>query len=143
MIINLTQHPATPEQIAHGVVDMAGAPLATLKALLTFSDLPSAGEIYARASAIAELACNNGLAADGDDPQQPAQAMIGGAGYLLPALEAELLARGIEPLHAFTRREVVESAGTDGAVVKTAVFRHAGWVSTRPYIEMTRSVVLL
>lgn len=130
MILNLTQHPATPEQRAEGVRDLSGAELAALKGALTFADIPSAGEIHARAEAIAQIACANGLAGDeGDDPQ-PRAAMIGGAGYLMPALEAALRGYGIEPLHAFTRREVVEAMGADGAVTKTAVFRHAGWVRT-------------
>lgn len=130
MILNLTQHPATPEQRAEGVRDLSGAELAALKGALTFADIPSAEEIRARSEAIAQIACANGLAGDeGDDPQ-PRAAMVGGAGYLMPALEAELRGYGIEPLHAFTRREVVEAAGPDGAVVKTAVFRHVGWVRT-------------
>lgn len=130
MILNLTQHPATPEQHAEGVQDLAGLELAALKGALTFSDTPSAEEIRARAEEIAQIACSNGLAGDeGDDPQ-PRAAMIGGAGYLMPALEAALRGYGIEPLHAFTRREVVEMVGPDGAVTKTAVFRHAGWVRT-------------
>ncbi len=130
MILNLTQHPATPEQRAEGVRDLSGAELAALKGALTFADIPSAEEIRARSEAIAQIACANGLAGDeGDDPQ-PRAAMVGGAGYLMPALEAELRGYGIEPLHAFTRREVVESMGADGAVTKTAIFRHAGWVRT-------------
>ncbi len=130
MILNLTQHPATPEQRAEGVRDLSGAKLAALKGALTFADIPSAEEIRARSEAIAQIACANGLAGDeGDDPQ-PRAAMVGGAGYLMPALEAELRGYGIEPLHAFTRREVVESMGADGAVTKTAIFRHAGWVRT-------------
>lgn len=130
MIINLTQHPATAEQRAEGVHDLAGVELAALKGALTFADVPTSGEIRARAEAIAQIACANGLAGDeGDDPQ-PRAAMIGGAGYLMPALETTLRGYGIEPMHAFTRREVVETVGPDGAVTKTTVFRHAGWVRT-------------
>jgi hypothetical protein len=123
MILNLTQHPASADQIAAGVVDMTGPALAALKAALTFDAAPVGAEIKARAATIAEIAS----AAGGGDC---ASAMIGGAGYLMPALESALWARSIEPLHAFTRREVVESTGADGAVTKTAVFRHAGWVRT-------------
>ena len=130
MIINLTQHPATTEQRALGVVDLAGAELVALREMLTFDDLPSAAEIEARAADIVELACHNGLAGeDGDDPLAR-QAMIGGAGYLIPALERHLRGYGIEPLQAFTRREVIETTSPDGSVVKTAIFRHAGWVLT-------------
>lgn len=123
MILNLTQHPATPEQIAMGVADLQGPALVALKRALTFSDVPSAGDISERACTIVALAF------DGDN-EAPAQAMIGGAGYLMPALETELRRNGIEPLHAFTRRETVETVAEDGTVTKTAIFRHAGWVRT-------------
>lgn len=128
MIVNLTQHPATPEQIADGVRDLPAAELAALRELLTFTDLPDAAEIESRAEALAELACSNGLGGDDADDPHPSAAMIGGAGYLMPTLERALRGYSIEPLHAFTRREVVEVAGADGSVTKTAVFRHAGWV---------------
>ena len=39
IILNLTQHPATPEQVAAGVVDLIGDDLETLKFLLTFEDM--------------------------------------------------------------------------------------------------------
>jgi len=54
--------------------------------------------------------------------------MIGGAPYLMSALEAALEAVDLQPVYAFTRREVVERAQPDGSVAKTAVFRFAGWV---------------
>lgn len=131
MILNLTQHPATPEQTAQGVQDLPCGALQGLKALLTFDDMPSVQEIEDRAAAIAELAASvDMLASDDADSPPPHAAMIGGAGYLLPALERHLRGYGIDPLQAFTRREVVEAAGPDGAVVKTAVFRHVGWVRT-------------
>lgn len=131
MILNLTQHPATPEQADQGVQDLPGGAQQGLKALLTFDSLPSAQEIEERAAAIAELAASvDLLASDDADSPPPHAAMIGGAGYLLPALERHLRGYGIEPLQAFTRREVVEVAGADGAVIKTAVFRHIGWVRT-------------
>lgn len=132
MILNLTQHAATPEQVAAGVVDLPADERAALAALLTFDALPGAEEIRARAHDIAELACYNGLGGDeGDDPH-PARAMVGGAPYLMGALEAELRARHIEPVYAFTRRVVVERAQPDGTVAKTAVFRHEGFVPACP-----------
>lgn len=120
MIVNLTQHPATPEQRAVGVVDLEGEQLAALKAALTFAGIPTRAEIGERAQRIAELAHILG--------EDCTQAMVGGAGYLMPALERALWDRAIEPLHAFTVRETVETVGADGAVTKTAVFRHAGFV---------------
>lgn len=124
MIINLTQHPGTPEQ---GVTDLAGDELAALKQALTFDAIPTAGEVAERAEYIAELACMNGLGGEDDDPI-PTRAMIGGAPYLMAPLERALRNVGIEPLYAFSTRESVEQAQQDGAVRKVNVFRHAGFV---------------
>ena len=128
MIMNLTQHPATDVQRVLGVVDMDGDDLIALRRALTFESIPTRDNIVARATRIVYLACANRLVLERGD--QPRAAMIGGAGYLMSALEARLSARGIEPLHAFTLREVIETTGADGAVTKTAVFRHAGWIRT-------------
>jgi len=116
MIINLTQHTATPEQTAAGVVPAPDA--AVVSRLLTFEEPPSRDEIVARANALAALAAGVGARA----------AMIGGAPYLMAPLERALRARGITPLYAFSRRESVEEAQPDGSVRKVAVFRHVGWV---------------
>ena len=50
-------------------------------------------------------------------------------------LEEALMKRGIVPLYAFSRREVVETPLPDGSVKKTQVFRHLGFVTPRscPY----------
>lgn len=128
LILNLTQHPATTDQQAAGVVDLPDPLRQHLKALLTFDEIPTPAEIEARASRIAELALHNGLGGDDDDPL-PSQAMIGGAPFLMSALEASLRLRAIAPLYAFSRREVVERPQTDGSVTKQAIFRHLGLVS--------------
>ncbi len=39
-ILNLTQHPATPEQLEAGVVDLIGESLEHMTALLTFHEIP-------------------------------------------------------------------------------------------------------
>ena len=128
MIVNLTQHQASPDQISAGVVDLAGAERAALIDALTFDAVPSAIDIIERAIDIAELACHNGLGhVEGDDPL-PRQAMIGGALWLMAPLAIELQARGVDPVFAFSVRETVETTQADGSVRKTAVFRHAGWV---------------
>ena len=114
-ILNLTQHPASPEQIEAGVIEPDEKQ--QVCDLLTFTDIPSVKEILQRADALAQIASEYGVD----------YAMIGGAGYLMSALEDALRAfPSIEPLHAFTRREVVE----EGLVKKTAVFRHVGFVET-------------
>jgi hypothetical protein len=127
MILNLTQHTATHEQIAHGVVDLPAEARERLTVLLTVNTLPTWHEIIERCENIAELACQNGLGGDeGDDPH-PTHAMIGGAPAMMGPLEAALRAVGIKPLYAFSTRESVETVQADGSVRKTAVFRHVGW----------------
>jgi len=121
MIINLTQHPATPEQIAAGVVDLQGKALEGLKALLTFDDLPTQDEITLRAVKIAQLAVPMaGPLPDG--------AMIGGAPYLMAPLEYALGLVRVQPMYAFSVRESIEQTQPDGSVRKVNVFRHAGFV---------------
>lgn len=124
MILNLTQHQATPEQVAAGVVDLPPAEREALSVLLTFETLPTRQEIEGRASDIADLAAYSGLA---DSPHVGA-AMIGGAPYLMPSLEKALQAVFITPLYAFSVRESVEQALADGSVRKVNVFRHAGFI---------------
>lgn len=116
MILNLTQHPATAEQAAAGVVEPADK--AGIQELLTFEELPDRTEVILRAAELAVIAASSGYRA----------AMIGGAPFLMPPLEAALKAAGVKPLYAFSRRESVEQTAPDGSVRKTNVFRHAGWV---------------
>jgi hypothetical protein len=115
MILNLTQHPATAEQIAAGVVD---GPREVIAPLLIFDYLPLASEIHERAMALTEIAVSKGAAA----------AMIGGAPFLMAPLEHHLQQRGIDPFYAFSRRVSVKQKQPDGSVRKVATFRHEGFV---------------
>lgn len=128
MIINLTQHPASADQLAEGMVDLAGDQLADLVEALTFKTCPDRQEIIDRAEHIAELACYNGLSGDEGDSPMPQSAMIGGALWLMAPLAQALRQRGIEPVFAFSVRDTVEQVQPDGSVRKVATFRHAGWV---------------
>lgn len=128
MIVNLTQHPATPEQRAAGVVDLAGVELNSLKKALTFETLPTEQEILDRAEYIAALAEMNGLGDDNGEDPIPNIAMIGGALWLMTPLAAELRARYITPVFAFSVRETEEQSLPDGSVRKIAVFKHVGFV---------------
>ena len=121
MILNLTQHAASAEQIEAGVIDMIGRDLESLKALLTFEELPSADEIDRRASEITRLA------KDALFGQPERKAMIGGALWLMAPLSFYLKAAGINPVFAFSKRESVEKV-IDGKTVKTNVFKHVGFV---------------
>jgi hypothetical protein len=64
---------------------------------------------------------------DVDEGEHPTHAMIGGAPWMMAALESALLDAYITPLYAFSVRESVEIAQPDGSVVKTAVFKHVGF----------------
>jgi hypothetical protein len=115
-ILNLTQHPATADQIAAGVIEPADKK--AVQTLITFDELPSARHLAECAASLAQLAVASGFHV----------AMIGGAPYFMAPLEAALKARGIVPLYAFSRRETVEEKLSDGGVKKVQVFRHAGFV---------------
>ncbi len=136
--MNLTQHAATADQIAAGVVDLPAAARADLQSLLTFGELPDVQEILARAEQIAGMAALHASAEDradddgalsvGDAGGFALHAMIGGALWLMAPLAAALREQGIEPVFAFSVRETEEQKQEDGSVRKVAVFRHAGFV---------------
>ncbi|MEG2267990.1 MAG: hypothetical protein RSC68_27155 [Acinetobacter sp.] len=122
MIINLTQHNASPEQTTAGVVDVPAELKSDLSALLTFNNLPTKEEIDEAAMKVAAMAviCCQGFEA-------PA-AMIGGAPYLMAALEAALRHYNIKPLYSFSERVSEEKIEADGTVRKVNYFKHKGFV---------------
>ena len=128
MILNLTQHVGTPDQ---GVTDLTGEARECLIALLTVDALPTREEIEQRANDIVLLAIMNGLGPDDGEDPVPARAMIGGAPWMMSALEDALIDAGIEPVYAFSVRESTEQKQADGSVRKINTFRHAGWVPAR------------
>ena len=116
--VNLTQHPATPEQIEAGVFDLTGDNLGHLKCLLTFDEPPFEVVLRNRAIDIAALAYRSGAQT----------AMIGGAPFLMAPLERRLIELDIYPMYAFSKRESVEMVQDDGSVRKIAVFKHVEFV---------------
>lgn len=125
-ILNLTQHTATTEQTAAGVIDLGPDQRAVLAQWLTFTSCPTRQEVLERAAQIAGGAASDSRTL-GNVPVCTAD-HGGGAPFLMGALETALIARGIKPLYAFSVRESVESVDSTGKVTKTAVFRHAGFV---------------
>ena len=117
-IINLTQHAATAEQSAAGVVDFVPEIKAQIQALLTFDTIPDAREIKTRAEKLTALVESWGFT----------KAMIGGAPFLMGALESELKNRGIQPMYAFSVRDSVEKQNPDGSVTKQNIFKHSGFI---------------
>ena len=126
-ILNLTQHPATPEQVAAGVVEPRNK--SAVQSALTFNTLPTREEVSARAEELAAIAAsevnNEGETESGEYPR----VMVGGAPFLMGPLEAALRAIYLTPVYAFSVRESRETVKPGGAVEKVAVFRHAGFVA--------------
>lgn len=124
MILNLTQHPATPEQVAQGVQDLPEELRAELSRLLTVDDLPTEAEIVSRCEDVASLTFES----NGDNA--PPAVMIGGAPWMMCHLVQALRSAGVvQCLAAFSKRESIERTDpATGAVTKTAVFRHLGFV---------------
>ena len=130
IILNLTQHPATPEQVEAGVVDLPADSREEIKGLLTFEEIPTPSEIEARASSIAAriaLWYRGRYHTEGKSIPELYGAMIGGAPYLMPELERKIANHFVVPVYAFSRRESSEKV-VDGEVVKTSKFVHLGFV---------------
>lgn len=137
MILNLTQHPATPEQLAAGVVDITGPARTKLIELLVFRSAPSRSELGHRATLLAKLASSevaNRLDKDSNAMAYGTQVMIGGASYLMPPLQARLLDLGLFAIYSFTER-VSEEEMIGDTVVKTSKFKHVAFVD--PYGQHT------
>lgn len=115
--LNLTQHEATPAQIADGVFEPSNHHKAAVKVALTFDECPNKLELLAAAHELAEIA-----KAEGCD-----YAMIGGAPYLMSTLENALIEYGIQPVYSFSLRKSVEQT-LDGVVKKVSIFEHVGFV---------------
>jgi len=114
-ILNLTQHPASEDQISVGVYDLEGEDLAKMKQLLTFKSLPSQQEIDKRAWGLARLT------------KKVEYAMVGGAPYLMGPLQRVLKQNNTTALFAYSERVSVEDPSTG---IKTSVFKHLGFVSS-------------
>ena len=123
VILNLTQHKATHEQLAAGVVDLPEEFRITLCDLLTFTQPPSKQDIQGRAYAIADMVDNFH-----PDDEIGVQVLIGGAPWLMSHLEAELKNRGFVPLYSFSERVSVEVTQPDGSVKKVSTFKHVAFV---------------
>ena len=116
MILNLTQHKATKEQIEAGVVEPSDKE--EIQELLTFDEMPTRENILDRAAKLSHLACCYGVN----------KVLIGGAPYLMGALEDELERNGITPLYSFSERVSKEEIMPDGSVKKVNEFRHVGFI---------------
>ena len=129
MIINLTQHTATAEQMKSGVTDLTGDAAAIVRHLLTFDDIPTGADMDYRATKIAVIAGERLAAEDRDTDDTERLAMIGGAPFFMTSLERALRWADIRPVYAFSVRDSVEQPDGNGGVRKINTFRHAGFVT--------------
>jgi len=146
IILNLTQHPASVDQINEGVIDLTPSFKSKLKSLLTFNNLPTSIEIKSRADEIyalvvefaasgnspiidetKDLIDEDGLVNESEFKKLGFKFMIGGAPYLMRPLINELSFLG-ECIFAFSKRESIELTEPDGSVTKKTVFKHDGFV---------------
>ena len=147
VILNLTQHQASAEQVAAGVVDLPEKYRKQLIKLLTFNDIPSDIEIVKRANGIYNLVINFCLDENSPIREEVEELldkeghvnetmfkdnfnlgfMIGGALWLMKPLISELSYIGT-PLFAFTKRVTEEIKEPDGSITKISKFKHLGFV---------------
>lgn len=128
VILNLTQHNPTSEQIEAGVVNLPDEMWGRVRELLTFEEIPNAKQMVSNAREIASIAAEFFESGASEDHMFRGAAMIGGAPYFMPFLVSILMVFRIIPLFSFTRRVSVEEHRPDGTVEKRTVFRHEGWV---------------
>lgn len=127
-ILNLTQHAATPDQVAAGVIDVSAHERELLAQALTFEWVPDAREIHSRCELLAELASTSDAWEPQDGAPAMARVMIGGAPWLMGPLAGYLQGYGLVPVFAFSRRVSMDQPGKDGTVQKVSVFQHEGFV---------------
>ena len=122
-ILNLTQHRATQEQLKDGVIEPTDNDKEVIKSYLTFNDIPSQKNIKIRAKALSDIAFKYNI------EQGIQKVLIGGAPYLMSSLERSLLAKGLTPVYAFSKRVSKEITLPDGSVEKKMIFKHEGFIS--------------
>jgi len=129
VIINLTQHPATPEQISQGVVEPKRKSM--IIRWLTFNEMPTIEKIRRHALQLATLAQWEyvDLVQEKKIPEDSdVRIMIGGAPFLMGPLEQALCEAGLRVVYAFSRRVCEETPKADNTVEKRQIFRHAGFI---------------
>lgn len=119
MILNLTVHSATIEQIDAGVIEPNSKK--EIISLLTFDELPNKNEIILRATKLIQIIEEEKNHNNFDS------VMLGGAPFLMSILEVLLKTKNFKPLYSFTKRVANESI-IDGVIHKNSIFKHCGFV---------------
>ena len=119
MILNMTQHVATAQQLEAGVVEPDAQTKAQIRRLMTFDDdkPPTRREIGEAAQSLAQIA----------KATEARTVMIGGAPWLMPALARALKEEGLDAVGAYSKRTTKQIPGPDGPIMRN-VFEHAGFV---------------
>jgi len=126
MILNLTQHKASEQQIEAGVVEMPEGMAKVVRDFLTFEEIPSKDELVSRASFIVTVV--ETWMKEAGVRRMDFSVMVGGAPFFMEILCVRFRKSYIHPVFAFSKRESVEEVQEDGSVVKRAVFKHLGFV---------------
>ena len=117
-ILNLTKKSLTEDQKAAGVVEPNPKDKAAISILLTFEELPQDYLVMERAESLARIADLRGFKA----------VMIDGPQYLMGALEEQLHARGIQPLHPFIRHVSMTLPDGSGGMMEACTDIFEGFV---------------
>lgn len=126
MILNLTNRPASQDQVEAGVIDLKGKSLKKLMELLTFNKLPTKEEILERARNLAKLAAEEWYSKN----KTPGTVMIGGDLWLMAPLAYYLRLQGLKPVFAFSTVEEVEEISEDRTISVVPILRHQGFVES-------------
>ena len=124
IVINLTKHVHTPEQIADGSIEIASL-RPFIDSAQDYDSLQSTW--YAGAMAMV-LAKEAHAAARAILPETKLSANIAGAAWLIIPLCAALRGYGISPVCSFSKRVCTESLDAEGKTTLTYTFQHEGWV---------------
>lgn len=117
MILNLTQHYATVEQVNAGVIEPEDKDL--VKDILEFKTIPTKTDMVWRAIDLVNLVKKSGCT----------KVMIGGAPFFMCTLEAYLIDNDILPMYAFSERVSSEEVLPDGSIKKVSSFKHVGFIN--------------
>lgn len=125
MILNLTRHTPTFDQANAGVIDLPTEAKDRVRDLLTFNSLPTKKEISTRAAMLALEV----LMYKVHHPNIKIDTvMIGGAPFLMSALENKLKQLMFKPVYAYSLRTVEERQIGNGESYKEVIFKHLGFV---------------
>jgi len=117
-ILNLTQHAATEDQLAGGVIDLQGELKAALVAAITFPPVYDHDMLVSRAKRVVGIVR--------DAQVDCGHVMIGGMPSFMPVLQQVLQEAGYHVGYACTDRVSVDVPDGNGGVRKTSVFKHVG-----------------